>query len=170
MLNVQATKTVDVPAARAWEILADFTHVDLFHPMVKRVDMRSEAERGIGATRVCNFHDKTSVVEEITRWQEGESYTVQLSEFSLPLKEAAVTFRVRTTGTSTCEVSMAMAFTPKFGLLGTVMGKLMMRPMIKKMFGQVLAGFSHHALTGEEIGKDWKPTTAKIGAAAVHGS
>ncbi len=170
MLKTKASKTVNVSANRAWEILADFESVDHFHPFVDRVELRSDAQRGVGAIRVCNFYDNTSVVEEITRWQEGETYTVQLSEFSLPLKEAAATLGVRATGAETCEVTMEMAFVPKFGPLGLIMGKLMMRPMIKKMFNQVLSAFSHHAVTGEEIGKGWKPTAATATPATASSS
>jgi hypothetical protein len=60
---------------------------------------------------------------------------------------------------------MAMEFAPKFRPLGRVMGKLMMRPKMRKIFDHVLSGMAHHAVAGEEIGKDWIPTVANIGGA-----
>jgi carbon monoxide dehydrogenase subunit G len=164
MMNVKASKAVNVPVERAWEVIADFAHVDRCHPLVESVTMRSDAARGLGAIRVCNFYDKTSVAEKIVRWQEGESYTIELSEFSLPLKSAAATLSVRATGKDTSELRMLMDFTPKFGPLGWVMGKLMMRPMMTKMLNRVLAGIAQHALTGEDIGETWQAPVGDPGA------
>jgi carbon monoxide dehydrogenase subunit G len=167
MMKVETTKTVNVPATRAWEVIADFAHVDRCHPLVDHVDMRSKEESGVGAIRVCHFYDKTSLTEKVTDWQEGKGYTIQLSEFSMPLKEAAATLSVKDTGAGTSEVSFLMEFTPKFGPLGWVMGKLMMRPMMRKMFDLVLAGMAHHAVTGEEIGEGWKAPAGDSGVVAA---
>jgi len=47
-----------------------------------------------------------------------------------------------------------MNFQPKFLTIGALMGAMMMKPMMRKMFSKVLQGLEHHALTGEVIGKD----------------
>ena len=168
MTTVHTTKTLNVPATQAWEIIADFGGVHRHSSAVDYVDMRSTAERGVGATRVCHFYDKTSVTEEITDWHEGKGYTVQLSKFSMPLKEAAATLSVKDTGAGTCEATFVMEFIPKFGPLGRVMGQVLMRPMMRKVFSQVLAGLAHHAATGEDIGEGWKAPAGDTGVVLAH--
>lgn len=168
MTTVHTTKTLNVPATQAWEIIADFGGVHRHSSAVDYVDMRSTAERGVGATRVCHFYDKTSVTEEITDWHEGKGYTVQLSKFSMPLKEAAATLSVKDTGAGTCEATFVMEFIPKFGPLGWVMGQVLMRPMMRKVFSQVLAGLAHHAATGEDIGEGWKAPAGDTGVVLAH--
>lgn len=156
-ITVKVSRSMNVTAERVWEVIADYPNVHHYHPLVDNVDLRSSTERGVGASRVCNFYDNTSVAEEVTDWQEGKSFTVELSEFSLPVKSATATMNVEATGANRSEVAIAMELTPKFGaLVGWLMGTVVMRPLMRKTFKQVLAGLEHHAATGELVGKDWK--------------
>ena len=155
-MTVKVSRSMNVTAERVWEVIADYPNVHHYHPLVANVDLRSSTERGVGASRVCNFYDNTSVAEEVTDWQEGKSFTVELSEFSLPVKSATATLNVQATGANRSQVAIAMQFTPKLGALGWLMGTVLMRPLMRKTFKQVLAGLEHHAATGELVGKDWK--------------
>lgn len=169
MIKVGLTKSLDVSATQAWEVIADFKNIQRFHPLVDHVDMLSDNERGVGAIRVCNFYDDTSVAEEVTQWKEGQGYTVELSDFSMPVKSATATLTIEGTGAGKSDVTFAMEFTPKFGPLGWVMGQVMMRPMMIRVFKQVLAGLEHHAATGELVGEGWTPTKARANASATAG-
>jgi len=51
-----------------------------------------------------------------------------------------------------------MAFRPKFGPVGWIMGKTVMTRQFTKILGRVLAGLEEHAETGEVVGG--KPKTA----------
>ena len=75
-LTVSESRSMNVAAEDVWEIIADYPNVHRFHPLVSHADMLSDTQRGVGATRVCNMYDKTSVAEEIVDWQEGKGYTV----------------------------------------------------------------------------------------------
>jgi len=153
MHQTSVTIEVSAPASKVWEALADFQNVYHFHPRVATVDQLSEPDRGLGAVRRCNFHDGTSVVERITRWEEGASLEVALSDFSMPLKTARGALSVRSTGEQSSAVTFTMYYTVKYGPLGWVMGALMMQPMMKGMFRQVLDGLEHYVLTGETAGE-----------------
>jgi carbon monoxide dehydrogenase subunit G len=163
-MNVQISKAGDVPAARAWEVVSDFPNAHRCHALVRSVTMRTSAARGDGAVRVCHFYDGTSVTEKIVRWDEDRSFSVKLSEFSMPLKQATASIVVSATGSETSEIKILMDFTPKFGLLALLMGKLVMRPMMTKMLNRVLAGMAHHARIGEEIGEAWKDSVTTADA------
>lgn len=155
----RANRTLQVanPIDQVWKVLGDFQSVHRYHPMVARVDKLSDHDRGDGAVRRCHFEDGTSVVETVIDWQDGTRYTVQLSEFSMPLAAATATLQVRAIDDQNSEVSIEMNFTPKFGPVGWVMGQVMMRPMMKRMFGRVLAGLAHHVETGEPVGQKGAP-------------
>ena len=74
----------------------------------------------------------------------------------MPFKSAKATMKVEPRGASKSEVFIVMEFTPKFGLLGGLMGSIMIRPIMRRMFRKVLGGLEHHTATGEQIGKGWK--------------
>lgn len=82
----------------------------------------------------------------------------------MPLKQATASIVVSATGSETSEIKILMDFTPKFGLLALLMGKLVMRPMMTKMLNRVLAGMAHHARIGEEIGEAWKDSVTSADA------
>ena len=152
MSSVSSTRNLNLPAERVWEALADFTNVQRFHPFVKTTDKLSDNDRGLGAVRRCNFYDDGEAVEEITDWREGEGYTLEVKASSMPLKKATATLGVRPIDDASSAVTIEMDFIPKFGLVGRIMAPLMMKPMMRKMFANVLSGLERHVTTGEEIG------------------
>ena len=90
-------------------------------------------------------------------WEPGRRQKIELSEMPMPMKRAVAEFTVAPRGDRDTEVSITMVFTPTFGPLGALMGVLMMKPMMRKIFAQVLQGLEHHARTGEAIGKGGAP-------------
>ena len=159
MRNVAVTKDVNAPAERVWEVISDYGGVHKFHPMVKTSPILTKNARGLGAKRRCEFYDRTSVVEEITKWDEGKSISVVLSEASMPLKRANATIRISPINGDSSEVTLAMDYDVKYGSMGKLMDMLMMRRMMQKMFFKVLKGLEHHVVTGELIGENGVPVT-----------
>ena len=157
MTKATLTRTIPVDSATIWAALADFQGVHKFHPIVDTVDQLTAHDRGLGAGRRCNFYDGTSVVEKVTDIEDGRRVTVELSEFSMPLKSATASMVVTPRGVGSTDVTIEMDFIVKGGPLGAIMGAIMMRPMMKKMFGKVLAGLEHHVSTGEWVGRDGVP-------------
>ena len=154
MQKISKTVTMEIPATKIWEIMADFQGVDKYHPIVERVDQIGTKETGLGAMRVCNMYDKSSVKEEITHWVERKELTVKLTEAGIPAKSANATMRVEPSGAGHSEVTLEMELDMKYGILGKAMAAVMMRPMMKKIFGKVLKGLNDHASTGQLVGKD----------------
>jgi ribosome-associated toxin RatA of RatAB toxin-antitoxin module len=153
MQNVSKTVTMAIPATQIWEIIADFQRVDRYHPMVEKVDQIGTKKNGLGAMRVCNMYDKTSMKEEITHWIDGQGFSVKLTEGSFPFKFANATMQVKPSGTNHSDVTLEMEFDMKYGVLGKAMAAVMIKPMIKKMFGTVMKSLNDHASTGQLVGK-----------------
>jgi ribosome-associated toxin RatA of RatAB toxin-antitoxin module len=154
MQKVSKTVTMAIPATQIWEIISDFQRADRYHPIVEKVDQIGTKESGIGAIRVCNMYDKSSIKEEITHWIDGQELSVKLTEGSFPFKSANATLRVKTSGADKSDVTLIMEFDMKYSVLGKAMAAVMIQPMIKKMFGKVLKSLSDHASTGQLVGKD----------------
>ena len=161
------TRTIETSAADVWHVLADFAHVDAHHPAVERVSMRSDSQRGVGTVRVCHFYDGTSVAETVTDWVEGESFRVELSDFSMPVTHADAEMLVKPDGPSRSSVTITMNFQMKGGALGRLAGALIVRPMMQRMFKRVLNGLDLHVRTGVSIGKDGKPVVQTKGHGSV---
>ncbi len=157
-MTAKVSMRINLSSSDLWKALSQFDQIHLFHPMVSEASLLSQSNQGVGAKRRCDFYDKSSLVEEIKEWVEGKSYTVKLSEITaMPIKEADATISLESLYSEITLASFEMRFTPKFGPLGWMMGKLMMQPMMKKMFMKILKGLEQHALTGEIIGENWQP-------------
>ena len=154
MGKVSASREMNVPAEKVWQVLADFGGIYKYHPGVETSPLLSENNEGLGARRICHFYDKSSVVEEVVDWSEGRKLTVELSEGSLPFKSARATFTIEPTGGEVSRVTLSMDFVVKYGPIGWVMEKAMINAKMRGIFTTVLESLERHAATGELIGRD----------------
>ena len=151
--HTERTMRVNVPAGKIWEVLEDFSRVEKFATTIKASPIVNDKASGLGAKRLCTFHNGSSLVEEIIDYQEGQGYKMRLSEFSLPLKSMHAEMRVKEVNENTSDIYMASDFVVKGGPLGWLMGVCLMRPMMKGAFKQLLSGLAYHSVTGKPIDK-----------------
>ena len=163
MSHIEYTAKVHATAATAWSAIADFQNVHRYHPIVERVTQISEHDRGLGAGRICHFYDGGSVKETITAWKEGESFEVELTEGSMPFKRSRATMRVLPFDEENSCVTLSMDYETKFGPVGKLMDRLMIRSKMSGMFAKVLNGFEHHLETGELVGPEGAPESDRAG-------
>lgn len=168
MSHAEFTRKMNVPAKRVWDAINDHGGVHKFHPYVETSPLLSANNSGLGAKRRCEFYDKTSVVEEVIGWEDGTSLTVVLSEGSMPFSRAEATLRVVPAAENTSHASIEMDYDVKYGPIGWLMNKLIIRRKMEGLFATVLEGLEHHGKTGELIGQNGvslgKPETAKLAA------
>ncbi|HEY3326419.1 MAG TPA: SRPBCC family protein [Novimethylophilus sp.] len=146
-------KLVGAPKAKVWEVAADIGRVELYHPMVEKSVCTTELQRGRGAARRCDFYDGKGHAEEVvTSWNEGTGFTLAVTRGTMPFKSAEATFTFTESGPEKTLARVTMRYRMKGGPLGTLLGKLMMTPMMKKMLGSVLDGLDVHCRTGKRIG------------------
>lgn len=153
MSTITRTLAVNASHAHTWNIIKDFGGVHRWHPSVETSPLLSSNNEGLGAKRVCNFYDGTHVAEEVVEYRDGEFLSIELSDFSMPLKRAHANIHVRKLGAQKTEVEFSMDYDVKYGPMGWVMDKAMIQPMMGKLFAQVLKGLGHHVETGDLIGK-----------------
>jgi ribosome-associated toxin RatA of RatAB toxin-antitoxin module len=155
--HVKNIMRVNVPAAKIWEVLGDFSSIERFAPTIKTSPIVGGKSSGLGAKRLCTFNDGSSLIEEIIDYQEGKSFKIEISEFSMPLKSQHAEMKVEEVDANTCDISMLVDFVVKGGPFGWVMGLIMMRPLMKSVTKNILTGLAYHTVTGKLIGSELPP-------------
>lgn len=144
--------TIDAPVQKVWDILADFGAIYKFNPGVPTSRSTSTANGGLGATRHCDLLPAGSIEERIIDWHEGHSYKIEIysGKGIPPFKTAVAQLTVRPDGTGT-HARMSVEYKLKFGLLGSLMDRLLVKKQYDKAVPGILAGLKHFVETGEQV-------------------
>ena len=164
--HVETTLRVNAPAEKVWETLRDFSSIERFSSKVESSPIVGEVAFGLGTKRICTFYDKSTVVEEIVGYAEGQSLDIELSEFSMPLESLRAQMKVTPVDDARSDVSFAMDFVVKYGPIGWLMGAVMMKPMMRGVTRDVTRGLAFHVVTGDTIGSEMPPSAAIAAAVA----
>ncbi len=114
-----------------------------------------------GAALTAQREDLNTIREEITAYEPGRGYEVEIVDpGKFPLKRAVAHLSVEPLGDARSRVGFDMDFRPKFGPLGWIMGKTVMVPQFRKILGRVLEGLETHLRTGEVVSRKPRPTVA----------
>ena len=144
MSMMRVSLNINAPASQVYQVIGDFFGIARFHPYITAVDKAVDKGDGVGSVRICHFKDGTQVTEAIKEWHQGSGYKVELSGYSLPLKYAFAEFSVLPGESfNTSVATMVMRYQVKYGPLGALMDRLMMRRMLKKRFADILKGLEN---------------------------
>lgn len=155
MKTVTVTRIINADLDTIWAQIADITLVENWHLGVKRADLLSENETGLGATRRCNFYDGTDVVEEFIGFEDKRQVHVQIREFAAPMKSFEATFAVVPTSSGATQISITMNYEMKLSIFGDALDLLVIKGKMTKLLDRVLAGLEQHVKDGKTIGKDF---------------
>lgn len=140
MIKFQRSLMIDATVDEVWAVLERFMHIDEFAPQIARVEALSQNDAGLGAKRRNIFENGGSMVEEVIAWTPKQSFTVRLSEMdNMPLKAAQSTTLLTSKGGKT-QVTWGFDYQVKFGPLGWVLGKTLMKMMMGKVIDANLKG------------------------------
>lgn len=153
MQTVTARRLIPANAGVLWPLIADVTQIAHWHFNIARVDLLTRSATGVGAARRCNFHDGTSVREDVVAVEEGRKVRVELSEFSVPMKHIELEIALRDQSADDTEVMLTLRYVMKFGLIGKVLGATAVRKELTGVANKLLAGLEHHAKTGQDVGQ-----------------
>ena len=149
--HTENTIKVNVQASKIWEVLKDFGGVENFAVEITTSPIINNIKSGIGAKRKCTFTNGSSMVEEITEYKEGKGFKMDISEYSLPLNSMVSEIWVKEIDSKNSEIYMATDFVVKGGPLGWLMGALMMKPMMKGVFKNLMTGLAFYSVTGKRV-------------------
>ncbi|MFO0601079.1 MAG: SRPBCC family protein [Myxococcaceae bacterium] len=151
-LVLTMTRELDAPVATVWPILADYQHVDRFHPYVERVEVVGDAQCGVGAERVCHLEGMPALRERVTEWVEGRGYRISAQSPIGFLGELAGGLWLDEHASSQRSVvRFELSFKPKLGPMGRFLGGAWLGFVGEGMGPHILAGLEHHLRTGGKL-------------------
>ena len=119
--------TVNAPIEKIWEALSVIDTLDKFDPTVKKSTALTSSKSGIGAKRKVDMLDgKNWFEEKVTQYKPMEELTYQLTDCTFPIDGLSHSYTFEKFGEKT-KVKQVMQYKVKFGLLGKVLDKLMIR-------------------------------------------
>ncbi len=107
MTEVIVSKSIQVPAGKAWEKLSSFRGIEEFSPI-----QRSETiGEGAGATRTCYMPDGAAI-HEILEEVENERMEMQykITEGPFPITGYVSTVKVERVGEQSCKITWGCEF------------------------------------------------------------
>ena len=149
-MRLEHTVRVNAKAAEIWTTFNDWGGVWRYQPWVVTSPLLSSNNEGVGASRRCEFVDKTSIVETITKIDNGRRIDMTLSETPKPMKGGTSSIILSPKGGQT-DVTVAMDITLGLGPLNPIIGNLMMKPMMRTRITKMLESLEYHLKTGGKI-------------------
>lgn len=146
MTRIAGEVHIDAPKDRVWDILADLGGIKNFHPGVTDSYYHPGDEKGVGASRHCDLKPFGSVEETAILWNEGESYTLRLHDGKRvpPFRNATGRLAVQPSGSGSV-VTMELEYDLRFGLVGRLMDRVVVKSQFSKVVPSVLSGLKKYA-------------------------
>ncbi len=166
MTSINREVTVNAAADEVWAALADFGNVATWNPNVKKSFLTSNQTQGEGISRECQLLPMGTVQEQVTSWVEGESMTIEISEFkNVPaMRAGGAEIHIRARGDQT-DVHLELSYEVGLGAVGAGMNSMMLKRQFAKAATGLLAGLKHHVETGNSVERGTSlPTTAVLAA------
>lgn len=150
MTRFSAEIWIDAPQESVWTKIADLGAVQDYNPSVSKSYYTSEKREGLGASRHCDLLPFGEVEERIVDWREGDSYAIEIYDGKKlpPLKSAVGRLTAKPNGDG-ATVRFDIEYELKFGLLGELLDRLMVRPRFKKVGPALLGGLKRYLEAGE---------------------
>lgn len=143
MRRVSSQLTIDAPREQVWEVLADLEAVQDYNPGVKTARLVSDASGGLGAGRHCDLAPGGYLVEQVTDWAQGHSYTLAVVDSNLPLAGATAQFFLEDAGRRTL-ASVHFDYDVKYGRLGRLLDRLMVSKQLDRAVPAILGGLKRY--------------------------
>jgi hypothetical protein len=150
MSTVKSEIRINAEKQKVWETVANFGGIYQWNPGVKQSYSTSENNGGLGSSRHCDLETGNYLKERITDWQELQSFKLEIYESDTPIEYSEVTFSVEQEDSQTLVIAMT-TYKLKYGPIGKLMDKMVVKKRIQQAFDSLLGGLRHHVETGEEV-------------------
>ena len=132
------------PPENIWAVLADLEAVQHYNPTVRTAAVKGSRRTGVGAERVCDLLPKGRVVERVTHWEDGRAVGLEVAESDWPIRYMRWVTRVESKGSGS-RITQTLEYAVKFGPLGWVLDKCVMRRKLTTTLDDIFARLARHA-------------------------
>jgi len=131
---ITGSTEINSPKDNVWKIISDLGGIQNYHPLVKKSYNLTNQTEGVGAGRICEFKNGGVLREESVEWQEGDYVNLKVIPVKRmpPFKSAFAKMAVEEIDNKTI-ASLTIEYDLKYGLLGKLMNKLMVKPQFEKV-------------------------------------
>lgn len=143
MSTFTVAAVINAPIEKVWATLADVGSIHEWNPGVTDSHRTSELDAALGATRHCDLGGRNYLDEEVVEFVAGEALTMRITKTNLPFRHADIRFRLEPQEAAT-RVSVSPEYLLKFGPVGRLMDRLMVRRTYEKGMHALLRGLKRH--------------------------
>jgi len=148
MTTLRNAITIAASEEKVWEILADVGALDAYDPTVESAEVTSGTSTGVGASRKVNMVDgRHWFKEELTVCEPAGPLAFELTECNFPIKALRHSYAFEP-GDGQTEVTQVMEYEVKYGALGKLMDRLVLRRQFDAGVTKFLAGLKQYAEQG----------------------
>ena len=138
--EVESEIIIDASTAAVWDVLKEFGSVSDWAPAVSKSYYLDSQTSGVGTGRHCDIDGLGSIDEVVTDWQEGVGFSYSVTALG-PLDKSNSTWRLTRIGDSKTKLQVILSYDLRFGLLGKILHKLVMRRKLEQSLPDTLAAF-----------------------------
>ncbi len=147
MSEFQENITISASPEQVWAVLADIGNIAEWNPGVEHSQQTSTGDVAVGATRRCELGGKNYLDEEVVLFEPYRRMTICVTDSNLPFESAYIRFMLEPSGEHTM-VSVSPDYQLKYGWLGQLLDKLMVRTQYRKGMQGLLQGLKTYVETG----------------------
>jgi len=145
MAELYNSIVINAPLEKIWEALTQVEELEKYDPTVKASKATSMSKSGPGAQRKVEMKDgKNWFEEKVNAWKPYEELSYELTACSFPVQSLEHSYRFEKSG-SGIKVSQVMMYKVKYGLLGQILDRLVIRKQSDKGIKMFFAGLKSYS-------------------------
>lgn len=153
MHKVVASAVVDIPIDQAWAKLSDLSKAHYYVPDLTGTEFITEQKQGVGASRYV-YSNRAPLIETVTQWNEGQGFSLRLHHDKgdgVPpmFSRARFHYSLEPISDSQTKLINSMEFEMKWGPIGQLLAKLIVKPM-QQMQEKIVVGQKLYYETGDK--------------------
>ncbi len=147
MTSIGGDVWIDAPRETVWRRLADLGGIHVFHPGLSGSHLLGDQPEGIGARRRCELKGGGHLDEEVVEWADRESLALTITggKGLPPFVRAGGRFTLSDGENGGTVVGLALEYQLRFGWLGSLMDRLMVRREFARTVPAILKGLKRRA-------------------------
>lgn len=114
--------SVNLPRSAVWQRLQNLRLAQHYVPGVEGLEMLSEADRGVGASRRIFQEGGVTLDETVVEWEEGSGFVIRLHQGQKgpppPFSQARFRYWIESSDETGTQLSLTLFYQPSAGLLG----------------------------------------------------
>lgn len=158
--KAQAEVIVNLPRAEVWKRLTDLTIPHKYVPGLRDCRMATGQKQGVGASRRVFTTSGMEMDETVVEWNEGKGFVIKLHDGAKSpppiFREASFHYILEDAPGGMTKFLPTMTYTLKFGVLGSLLDKLLINMIVRSNMKKVGLGLKQFYETGKPSNPAYK--------------